>query len=133
MYFLSDKSVLCRGWGGRGAAGRRGACEVGPEGQRAGHLQWVPQNCLELGEYFSMESSTNETVFFSIVSGGSTFQQMRTNAFRPHGPGWPCSAGRGWASASVSPSVTPGALPHTITGRSPQVSTREVLGTATGR
>ena len=44
MYFLSDKSVLCRGWGGRGAAGRRGACEVGPEGQRAGHLQWVPQN-----------------------------------------------------------------------------------------
>ena len=48
-------------------------------------------------------------------------------------PGWPCSAGHGWASASVSPSVTPGALPHTITGRSPQVSTREVLGTATGR
>ena len=88
---------------------------------------------MELGEPFSVEPSASGTVLFSIVIGGSTFQQMHTNAFRPRGPGWPCSAGRGWASASVSPSVTPGALPHTITGRSPQVSTREVLGTATGR
>ena len=33
VYFLSDESVLWWGWGGRGAAGRRSACEVGPEGR----------------------------------------------------------------------------------------------------
>lgn len=57
---------------------------------------------MELGEYFSMESSTNETVFFSIVSGGSTFQQMRTNAFRPHGPAWLAMLCRAWVGVCLS-------------------------------
>ena len=75
-----------------------------------------------------MQSSTNDTVFVSIASGGFTFL---TNPHKciPSTRAWLAMLCGAWVGICLSfPTYEP-----RCPGRSPQVSAREVLGTETGR
>lgn len=103
------------GAGGRGAGERRGACELGTEGQEEGscppglrdpetpllkcphvlvdYVSKFVRNSVELGKPFSVETVPSVE--------DSLFRHIHANAFNPHGPRWLCPVGRWCVSAHL--------------------------------